>query len=129
MCSALNLSAGVEEISDRIPGVKQTFYVGAECPTFAESYDYLVKFMRSIKPDVEITDDDNAAIYFSSGTTGFPKAILHSTQKSCSFMQLLNKNITDKLMMMCSCAYLRFTIRVPKCTGSGVLFRAVKPYF
>ena len=38
----------VEEISDRIPGVKQTFYVGAECPTFAESYDYLVKFMRSI---------------------------------------------------------------------------------
>ena len=57
----------VEEISDRIPGVKQTFYVGAECPTFAESYDYLVKFMRSIKPDVEITDDDNAAIYFSSG--------------------------------------------------------------
>ena len=68
----------VEEISDRIPGVKQTFYVGAECPTFAESYDYLVKFMRSIKPDVEITDDDNAAIYFSSGTTGFPKAILHA---------------------------------------------------
>ena len=67
----------VEEICDRIPNVKQTFYVGAACPSFADSYDYLVKFMRSIAPDVEIKDEDYAAIYFSSGTTGFPKAILH----------------------------------------------------
>ena len=28
-------------------------------------------------PRVEISEDDDAAIYFSSGTTGFPKAILH----------------------------------------------------
>lgn len=67
----------VEEIFERIPRVKQIFYVGEACPTFAESYDYLVKFMRSIAPDVDITNDDFAAIYFSSGTTGFPKAILH----------------------------------------------------
>lgn len=67
----------VEEICDRIPNVKQTFYVGAACPSFADSYDYLVKFMRSIAPDVEVKDEDYAAIYFSSGTTGFPKAILH----------------------------------------------------
>lgn len=68
----------VEEICDKIPNVKQLFYVGSNCPTFAESYDYLVKFMRSIAPDVTITDDDYGAIYFSSGTTGFPKAILHA---------------------------------------------------
>lgn len=67
----------VEEICERIPKVKQLFYVGESCPTFAESYDYVIKFMRSIAPDVDITDDDFAAIYFSSGTTGFPKAILH----------------------------------------------------
>lgn len=67
----------VEEICDRLPRIKNKFYVGDSCPTFAESYDYLVKFMRSIAPDVDITDKDNAAIYFSSGTTGFPKAILH----------------------------------------------------
>lgn len=32
----------------------------------------------SVSPGVEISDDDDAAIYFSSGTTGFPKAILHN---------------------------------------------------
>ncbi len=68
----------VEEICDKMPRVKQLFYVGENCPTFAESYNYLVRFMRSIAPDVKITDDDDAAIYFSSGTTGFPKAILHA---------------------------------------------------
>ena len=68
----------VEDIAGRIPRIRHTLYVGQACPTFAESYDYLVKFMRSIAPDVNITDDDYAAIYFSSGTTGFPKAILHN---------------------------------------------------
>ncbi len=70
----------VETICDSIPRVKTMFYVGSNCPTFADSYDYYVKFMRSIAPDVTITDDDYAAIYFSSGTTGFPKAILHKHQ-------------------------------------------------
>jgi acyl-CoA synthetase (AMP-forming)/AMP-acid ligase II len=32
----------------------------------------------STSPDVIVNDSDNAAIYFSSGTTGFPKAILHT---------------------------------------------------
>ena len=67
----------VEEVCDKMDHVRELFYVGANCPTFASSYDYNVTFMRSIAPDIEITDDDYAAIYFSSGTTGFPKAILH----------------------------------------------------
>lgn len=29
-------------------------------------------------PQIPLKDSDNAAIYFSSGTTGFPKAILHN---------------------------------------------------
>ena len=32
----------VEEICDTIPRVKAWFYVGEDCPTFAESYDRLV---------------------------------------------------------------------------------------
>ncbi|MBR2293341.1 MAG: acyl--CoA ligase [Clostridia bacterium] len=68
----------VEEISDRIPDVRYLFYVGTDCPRFAESYDILTSYCSSDDPSVPLTDDDDAAIYFSSGTTGFPKAILHS---------------------------------------------------
>ncbi len=68
----------VEEISDVIPRVKQRFYVGNNCPTFAESYNKLIGYCSSHSPEIELTEKDNAAIYFSSGTTGFPKAILHN---------------------------------------------------
>ncbi len=68
----------IEAICDRIPRVKTLFYVGENCPTFAESFDRLITYCSSDTPDIHLTDDDEAAIYFSSGTTGFPKAILHS---------------------------------------------------
>lgn len=68
----------IEEIVDRIPKVKQLFYVGEDCPSFADSFEKMIKFCSHKKPDVEISDDDDGAIYFSSGTTGFPKAILHA---------------------------------------------------
>ena len=67
----------IEEIADDISKNRLLFYVGEGCPSFAEHYDSLVANCASAAPDVKITDDDNAAIYFSSGTTGFPKAILH----------------------------------------------------
>ena len=37
----------------------------------------MVADCSSSAPGIEITEDDFGAIYFSSGTTGFPKAILH----------------------------------------------------
>ncbi len=67
----------VEEIADRISRNRLLFYVGENCPSFAEDYTEMVANSSSVSPDIKITDDDNAAIYFSSGTTGFPKAILH----------------------------------------------------
>lgn len=67
----------VEEIADRISEHRLLFYVGENCPTFAESYNTLTADCSSVAPGIKLTDDDYAAIYFSSGTTGFPKAILH----------------------------------------------------
>ncbi len=67
----------VEQILDRIPDVAHLFYVGEDCPNFADNMNRIMKFCTHRKPDVKLTEDDYAAIYYSSGTTGFPKAILH----------------------------------------------------
>ncbi len=68
----------VEEIAERISKNRLLFYVGGDCPTFAEDYDKLTANCASLSPGIPIEDSDDAAIYFSSGTTGFPKAILHN---------------------------------------------------
>ena len=68
----------VEEICHKVPKIKMWIYAGDDCPAYAESYDKLVTYCSTKTPDIDICDEDNAAIYFSSGTTGFPKAILHS---------------------------------------------------
>ncbi len=67
----------IESICDAIPKVEDLLYVGEDCPSFADSYDEYIEFCSHRKPKVTINDDDFGAIYFSSGTTGFPKAILH----------------------------------------------------
>ena len=66
----------VEEIADKIPQVS-LIYSGAGCPSFADDLTELINESSSLFPECKLTEDDEAAIYFSSGTTGFPKAILH----------------------------------------------------
>jgi acyl-CoA synthetase (AMP-forming)/AMP-acid ligase II len=80
----------VEEIVDSISKNRLLFYVGDSCPSFAEDYNLLTANCSSQSPDIKLTDEDDAAIYFSSGTTGFPKAILHnheSLMHSCKVEQ------------------------------------------
>lgn len=68
----------VEEIAEDISKNRLLFYVGDNCPTFAESYSSQTSNCSSQSPKIKITDEEDAVIYFSSGTTGFPKAILHN---------------------------------------------------
>ena len=65
-------------IVDHMKRVKMMFYVGRKVPSFAESYLELVNYCAPTAPPVFLEETDYAAIYFSSGTTGFPKAILHN---------------------------------------------------
>jgi len=58
--------------------LRTMFFVGKNGPAYTEDYLRLVEFCSTSAPPVALTDDDHAAIYFSSGTTGFPKAILHN---------------------------------------------------
>ena len=66
----------VEQIVDLVPRVKLRLYVGDDCPSFAESYRALIPYASSRTPSIPLAPEDDAAIYFSSGTTGFPKAIV-----------------------------------------------------
>lgn len=68
----------VEEIADEISKGRLLYFVGDGCPGFAEDYNAHTTNCSSQSPKIDVNDDDDAAIYFSSGTTGFPKAILHN---------------------------------------------------
>ena len=70
----------VEEIADDISRGRLLYYVGEGCPGFAEDYTMQTMNCSSQSPKIDVDDEDLAAIYFSSGTTGFPKAILHTHQ-------------------------------------------------
>jgi len=83
------------EFTDRVrsvfmdlPLIKNYFFVGEPVPEFADSYDRMVTYCSSTAPAVEYDEDDFAAIYFSSGTTGFPKAILHKHRSLISSCQV-----------------------------------------
>jgi acyl-CoA synthetase (AMP-forming)/AMP-acid ligase II len=68
----------ITAIKDKIPNIKMKLFLGVGRPVFAESYYALTACCSSAAPKIKLSDDDDAAIYFSSGTTGFPKAILHT---------------------------------------------------
>lgn len=93
----------IESIAETISKNRILFYVGGDCPSFAEDYDKLTSNCASISPGVPLADDDDAAIYFSSGTTGFPKAILHkhrSLMHSCKVEQM-HHHQTKKDVFLC----------------------------
>ncbi|MDO5015369.1 MAG: AMP-binding protein [Clostridia bacterium] len=73
-----NFIGRVEEIADNISSQCAMVYFGdGVIPSFADDYRELTANESGKNPKVSLTLDDEAAIYFSSGTTGFPKAILH----------------------------------------------------
>ena len=78
----------VQSVFMDLPLIKNYFFVGQPVPEFADSYDRMVTYCSSVAPAVEYDEDDFAAIYFSSGTTGFPKAILHKHRSLISSCQV-----------------------------------------
>ena len=67
----------LDPIQESLTRVKIRLFVGRNVPGYAEDCRRLMGFCSSSVPPIALSEDDDAAIYFSSGTTGFPKAILH----------------------------------------------------
>ena len=78
-------------------------FVGDMRPTFAESYHDLTANCSSAAPKVLVEDTDEAAIYYSSGTTGFPKAILldHTALMQSARMEAMHHETTHDDVFLC----------------------------
>jgi len=77
----------MDVIADQLK-LKTMFFVGKNGPAYTEDYLKLVGFCSSSHPPIAMEETDHAAIYFSSGTTGFPKAILHNHRSLISSCQV-----------------------------------------
>ena len=89
-------------IANELPKVKTFFYVGKNGPVYTEDCMHLIDFCSSNPPPVALEESDNAAIYFSSGTTGFPKAILHNHESlisSCRTEQNHHEQARDDVFL------------------------------
>ena len=127
----------IEAIKNDIPDVRSLFFVsgdGDACPDFSESYEKLTQNCSKIAPDIKLCDEDNAAIYFSSGTTGFPKAILHphlSLVTSCKIEQNHHGQNRDDIFLCIPPLYhtgAKMHWFGSLLAGSkGVLLRGIKP--
>ena len=124
----------MDPIQGDIPKVKLQLFVGSECPDYAENFMKLISFCSSNVPPVQLDEEDLAAIYFSSGTTGFPKAILHKHSAlvhSCKCEQAHHGQTHDDVFLCIPPLYhtgAKMHWFGSLITGSkAVLLRGVKP--
>lgn len=92
----------MEPIKDKLSDIKFMFFVGKDKPEYTEDLLKLMNFCSSSAPPVALTEEDYAAVYFSSGTTGFPKAILHNHRAlvaSCETEQNHHKQTRDDVFL------------------------------
>ena len=66
----------IDEIEGQVAGLNNNIFVGDDCPPKAESFQEIVAPYSVDDPGIDFNDQDDAALYFTSGTTGTPKAII-----------------------------------------------------
>ena len=66
----------VEAIRSQLPTIDHYIFVGQNLPRDMEDFEDIIGKASPKPPEIEINDEDEAALYFTSGTTGLPKPIL-----------------------------------------------------
>ena len=126
----------ISTLEGKMPLIDNLFFVGkqSETPHFADNYAEMVYYCSSTVPPVEINDEDDGAIYFSSGTTGFPKAILHRHKalvSSCYTEQNHHGQTKDDVFLCIPPLYhtgaKMHWFGSLLCGGRAVLLRGVSP--
>ncbi|MBW1642040.1 MAG: AMP-binding protein, partial [Deltaproteobacteria bacterium] len=72
-------------------------------PDFAEAYEEVISSQHPDNPQIDIHLDDDAALYFTSGTTGTPKATLltHRNLEFACFIENRHHNQTHQDNFLC----------------------------
>lgn len=103
-----------EEFIDRLAeiqkslekNVKTWIFTGPreKCPDYAIPYkDFAALHRDDVPPEVEIKIEDDAALYFTSGTTGMPKAVLltHRNLEHACYVENRHHNQTHEDVFLC----------------------------
>lgn len=102
-----------EEFTDRLNAVKERLdktisayiFTGSTdtCPDYAELYDAFLESGSPKPPAVEIVLHDTAALYFTSGTTGTPKAVrlTHRNLEFACYAENRHHNQTHEDNFLC----------------------------
>ncbi|MDO5703052.1 MAG: class I adenylate-forming enzyme family protein [Lachnospiraceae bacterium] len=93
----------IEDIAGHLKDKMLLYFVGDSCPSYAEHYYTASANSSSVQPKILVEDTDDGAIYFSSGTTGFPKAILlkHSALTQAAIMEAQHHKTTKQDCFLC----------------------------
>ncbi|NCO59566.1 MAG: AMP-dependent synthetase [Deltaproteobacteria bacterium CG_4_8_14_3_um_filter_51_11] len=95
----------IDAIRDDLSTIRHFIFIGPENsrPPYAESLENFTGSMSDVNPDVPISVLDEAALYFTSGTTGTPKPILitHRNLEFACIIENRHHNQTHEDNFLC----------------------------
>jgi long-chain acyl-CoA synthetase len=90
----------VSSIRSEIQGVKNFVCMNCEAPGM-KNYEGLIKSRAPVEPADIISPEDDAAIYYTSGTTGRPKGAVHTHKSLLAEINIPNRDLGLEDIALC----------------------------
>lgn len=95
----------VSACSEQFTNLRSLLFSGKDelCPSFAHTLHSVWKTAKKEDPEISLYAEEDAAIYFSSGTTGIPKAVVytHATLEAACLLEQSNHRQTHEDCFLC----------------------------